>query len=541
MDRQLTITILAHTFEESKSLVNGLTTLLPSFFREKGFNLDLREPIFNGNQFDMLKAVLESDVVIFDASVEWDEAKGYDSNYEAATANPTTDDRILVVSRTKLPINFVPMRSNIPILGEEEKIEVNGVCQSKYNYTNEEIIEWVKKELTEMIVEGRIPKKPDMKLDVPPFYQLSTIGNKLTTYIEKNSQDSLDYMKMKIKGKRGAFISYRTRYFNEKLGGTNVMDLVQIIKEKHNNPDYSVLVYADGDISHEFLTEQRSWEIVSFVDRRMREVEEVWIFNSYAREGIDPSTVSNYLDSWWTQGEMLALMYIKAGSPQDLPKKIYLFDPYTRQVEEKGADFIPDLSDELHQDIARYYANSDALEQGNENMGNMRMLRNIGAILRRIAYYQMKRVQRKMFTAESEIGKVFKEITYESFIQSINSHVYDISFTENRVVSCPSCRRNGITIDDFKKDSFIKEFIKTNSDDAEEIKTINDRGFYFTTEDELDEIIQSGKWVCPKCNKTFSVFYRENNNQYRWWPIRMGQRTGPNGVIIEKMPVYEIS
>ncbi|NOU17727.1 MAG: hypothetical protein HOO91_09235 [Bacteroidales bacterium] len=41
-------------------------------------------------------------------------------------------------------------------------------------------------------------------------------------------------------------------------------------------------------------------------------------------------------------------------------------------------------------------------------------------------------------------------------------------------------------------------------------------------------------------NKTFSVVYRENNNQYRWWPVRMGQRTGPNGVIIEKIPVYEI-
>ena len=540
MDRQLTLTILAHSSEESKSLVNGLTTFLPSFFREKGFNLELCEPIFNGNQFDMMKAVLESDVVLFDASVEWDEAKGYDSNYEAATANPISDDRILVVSRTKLPINFVSMRSNVPLLGEEKKIEINGVFQSKYNYTNKEIIKWAIDELTEMITEGRIPKKPEMKLEVPPFDQLETIGKKLTTYIEKNSQDSLDYMKKKNKGKRGAFISYRTRYFNEKLGGANVMDLRQIIKEKHNNPDYPVLVYADGDISYEFLTEQRSWEIVSFVDRRIREVEEVWIFNSYAHEGVDPSTVSNYLDSWWTQGEILALMYIKAGSPQDLPKKIFLFDPYTRQYEKKGADFIPNLSDELHQEIARYYANSDALEQGNENMRYMRILRNVGGILRHLAYFQMKRFQRKMFAADSEIGNVFKEITYESFIQSINSHVYDLSFTENRIVSCPKCRHNGTTIDNFKNESFIKDFIKTQSDDPNKMVAINKRGFYNTTEEELAKIVDSGKWVCPKCKIAFAVAYRENNNQYRWWPIRMGQRTGPNDVIIEKMPVYEI-
>jgi hypothetical protein len=538
MSNSIKISILFSNY--GQVLVELLSKTLPIFFIEKKYNLLLQKPIINGTQYDMLKAVLESDVVIFDASIEVDEVSSYDSNYEAATANSISDDHILVVSRTKLPINFVPMRCNIPILGEEEKIEVDGVWQSKYNYTNEEIIEWVKNQLTEMISEGRIPKKPEMKLDVPPFDQLSIIGKELTTYIEKNSQDSLAYMKEKNKEKRGAFISYRTRYFKEKLGGTDVMDLVQLIKEKHQNSNYPVLVYGDGDISHEFLTEQRSWEIVSFVDRRIREVEEVWIFNSYAREDVDKSTVSNYFDSWWTQGEILALMYIKAGSPQDFPKKLFLFDPYTRQAVEKNPDFIPDLNDNLHQEIARYYANADALESGNENMENMRMLRHAGGVLRHLAYYQMKKMQQKLFAPNSEISNVFKEITYGSFIQSINSHVYDLSFIENRVVSCPRCRRSGITIDDFKKDNFIKNFIKTNSDDPNEMITINNRGFYCTTEQELEKIVGSGKWVCPKCKMTFPVIYRENNNQYRWWPIRMGQRTGPNGVIIERIPVYEI-
>ena len=391
-----------------------------------------------------------------------------------------------------------------------------------------------------MIKERRIPKKAEMKLDVPPFDQLSSIGKRFTASIEKNSQDSLEYMKKKNRGKRGAFISYRTRYFKEKLDGTDVMDLVQLIRKKHNNPDYPVLVYGDGDISHEFLTEQRSWEIVSFVDRRIREVEEVWIFNSYAQEGTDPSTVSNYLDSWWTQGEILALMYIKKGSPQDLPKKIFLFDPYTRQAEEKGTDFIPGLSDELYQEIVRYYSNSDSRSSGIESMKNMRILRNVNGILRRLAFGQMKKMQRKLLTSGTMMGKVLDEITYKSYIQSINSHVYDESFTENRVVSCPNCKRKGVTMDDFKKNGFINDFIKINSDDPKEMKTINDRGFYCTTEQELKEIVNTGKWVCPRCKTTFSVVYRENNNQYRWWPIRMGQRTGPNGVIIEKMPVYEI-
>ncbi|NVO12014.1 MAG: hypothetical protein HXX16_18800 [Bacteroidales bacterium] len=540
MNQTITLSFIASSSDLGKDLAEKLNEFLPLFFKKKNFKLNLQPFIFNGNQYDMMKAMLECDVVIFDASVEWNEISGYDSNYEAATTNPTTDDRILVVSRTKLPINFVPMHCNIPILGEEEKIEVNGVRQSKYHYTNDEIVKWVEKELTIMIADERIPKKPEMKLDVPPFDQLSTIGNKLTTQIEKNSLDSLEYMKMKNKGKRGAFISYRTRYFKEKLGGTDVMDLVQIIREKHDNPDYPVLIYGDGDISHEFLTEQRSWEIVGFMDRRIREVEEVWIFKSYVKNGVDPSTVSNYFDSWWTQGEILALMYIKAGSPHDLPKKIFLFDPYTRQIEEKSADFIPNLSDELHQEIARYYANADALESGNENMGYMRMLRSVGGILRRLAFYQMKRMQHKIFSDDSEIGKVLKENTYKNFIQSINSHVYDVSFTESRIVSCPNCRRKGVSIEDFKNEDFVKDFIKTNSEVPIEILDINARGFYSITGEKLEKIITNGKWSCPRCNKTFSVVYRENNNQYRWWPLRVGQRTGPDGVIIEKIPVYEI-
>ena len=309
MKQPIILSIIPSSPDLSKSLTEDLTGILPNFFKEKNLHLDLREPIFNGTQYDTMKAMLECDVVVFDASVEWGETSGYDSNYKAATANPISDDHILVVSRTKLPINFVPMRCNIPILGEEEKIEINGVRQSKYHYTNQEIIKW---------------------------------------------------------------------------------------------------------------------------------------------------------------------------------------------------------------------------------------LRDVNDFLRRLVFRQMKKMQRKMIAPGSKMGGIFKELTYKSFIQSINSHVYDPSFTENRVVSCPNCRGKGIAIEDFRNEKFIKDFIKTNSDDPDEMRAINERGFYCTSEQELEEIVSSGKWSCPKCNKTFDVVYRENNNQYRWWPMRMGQRTGPDGVIIEKMPVYEI-
>jgi len=525
------ISIIASQSEQGRSLANMLITLLPLFFIEKGFSVHIEEPVFNGVQYDMLKATLECDLVIFDASIEWNEKMGFDSNYFVATANPISDDRILVVSRTKLPINYVPMRSNIPILGEEHKEkDEHGVLRSKYHYTNDEIIKWVTKTLDEMILEKRIPKDPSAKITVPPFEQLSTIANQLTFTIEKNSFDSLDYMKAKARGKRGAFVSYRSRYCYEKINGWDVYKLSEYIKEKHKDNNFPVLYYADGDISKEFMTEQRRWEIVSFVDRRLREVKEVWIFNTV-----------DYLDSWWTQGEILALMYIKAASPNELPEKIVLFDPNTGKIEEKGTDFIPYLSDELVLEISRYYANSDAITSGNEGMGNMRMLRNVNGILRRLAYFQMKKIQKKMYSPESELAKVMDSISYESYVESINSHVYDLSFTENRVAACPNCQRKNICIDNFKEESFIRDFIKTNSDDLNEHITINKRGFFDITETMFEDILNKQEWKCPKCNTPFSVQHEPENNQYRWWAIRMGQETGPKGVVIERITVYEIN
>lgn len=536
--QEITISILFSETTASRYLIEQIKKLISNLPNNKLFSII--NVVVNGSQYDMLKATIESDLVIFDASVEWDENKGYDSNYFAATANPISDDRILVVSRTKLPINFVPMRTNVPMLGEEIKVrDKKGIIRSKNTYTNEEIIDWLLSTINEMIQEGRIPKKADMKIKVPPFEQLSTISSELPVLIERNSMDSLDYMQSKSKSKRGAFISYRSRYCHEKINGWDVYELEKYIKKNHNSEKYPVLYYPDGDISKEFMTEQRRWEIVSFVDRRLREVEEVWIFNSYSIT--ENSNVSNYLDSWWTQGEILALMYIKAGSPKDFPKRIYLFDPYTGNIEEKGSDFIPEMNDQLHQEIARYYSNSDSLTSGNEGLGNMRMLRNTNGLLRRLAYHEMKKIQKKMYPKGTEMYEVMESITYDSYVESLNSHVYDLSFTENRIATCPTCQQKNTTITHFKDPYFIKNFIKTNSDSLQDKKEIGERGFFSVAETEFEKIVQTGMWRCPRCNKSFTIEYKPENNQYRWWPIRMGKRTGPNDVLIEKIPVYEIT
>ena len=58
-------------------------------------------------EYEFHKAVLYSDVVIFDGSLEED-GIALGENYACVTHAPYLMDNVIVVSRTELPINFIP-------------------------------------------------------------------------------------------------------------------------------------------------------------------------------------------------------------------------------------------------------------------------------------------------------------------------------------------------------------------------------------------------------------------------------------------------
>ena len=59
-------------------------------------------------EYEFHKAVLYSDVVIFDGSLEED-GIALGENYACIPHAPYLMDNVIVVSRTELPINFIPM------------------------------------------------------------------------------------------------------------------------------------------------------------------------------------------------------------------------------------------------------------------------------------------------------------------------------------------------------------------------------------------------------------------------------------------------
>jgi hypothetical protein len=534
---RISITILGLDSEDGRSLVEQLKEDLMMFLKDRGYDTSINV-VYNGEQYDMLKASMADDLVIFDASIEKNEFGSWDSNYAAATASPCALDNILVVSRTRLPINFSALRTNVPELGQNDKDDAG--CPIT-RFENDMIIEWIRSEVEQMLspfklkdsetLPPRIPVSKDLKCNLPPFEQLGSVDKSFYDNQERRMIDSLDYM-AKIK-KKGAFISYRSYYYRNKYHGKTAQDLVQLIKDYHGDNDYPVTIYAEGDIAFQFMTEQRRWFVESFVDHKMRNMDEVWIFDT------DNSDGYGYYDSWWTQGEIISLMYMKANG-FSLPKiYVYYYDETQKEMVYKMKDesFIPDLTEEVNHELAQYFANA---EGANEGMKNMRDLREKDPLYQRLAYLAIKQMQEQFLQTEM-MNQVMEGNDFNAFLSSIYAHVYDKSFTENRIVYHPNKENiRHYSIDSFRNPQFIKNFMHINSvrDDGKYRDEIASRGFYSVSPEEMKEIESSGVWNVPNSNDVKKI-KKSALSQFQWWPIRKGVRTGPNNVLIEEIINWE--
>lgn len=523
---KLTVTILGLDSVYGRDLEKLLKKTLQQKLSQ--FELEIHPTIWNGVQYDWLKACMEDDLVFFDASIEEKEGS-YDSNWEAACDNAMTMDHVLILSRTRLPNNYKAIRTNVAELGQEKRDDSKNPI---YSYSNDEIIKWVDGQLDIMLRDDRIPVKSDLKMHIPSFEALGTIGQDMMEVMNRKMEEAMAY-DQRIR-KRGAFISYRSHYYDKEYHGMTVQDLKSQIKKSHNDDDYPVTVYAEKQLSFEFMTEQRRWGVIDFVDRKLRDVDEVYIFETGNEEGY------GYYNSWWTSGEIISLMYIKSNG--NLPRIFvcHYDEAQDKMVtEEKGPDFIPDLSKSSITELARYFANASG---ANENMDNMRLLRELDEDTQR-QYFELQQQLFESLYAQQPMQEVLKANTFESFKASITSHVYDQSFTDNRIASCPHCGRSmrSLTIDDFGNDEYILDFIDVNSetDGGQKKEEIESRGFFSITPEEMTIIEKERIWHCPRCNSSIKV-QPITEPQYQWWPIRRGMRTGPKDVIIERIVNWEL-
>lgn len=463
-------------------------------------------------EYEFHRAVLYSDVVIFDGSLEED-GIALGENYACIPHAPYLMDNVIVVSRTELPINFIPnaYQTNVVPIGEETKEEREWNPQ-KHN-TNEEIIGWLKECLGVMAEEGRLPRKPEFKIAKEQLTDCKTILNYF------NKIYPLTEMSKKNRYEHTAFISYRSYYGEHESNGYTVEKLKEYILKYHadHNPDeeWRVMYYTSGSLAQDCLTEYRRWGLMEYVAHIFKQVDEVWVFNTH-----DTTFGPSYWDSWFTQGEFISLMDIKQYMPHFCPK-IMMFDSSTG----KGTELtdLPKIPRDLKDELSIITANSDTVYGDISAYKKMCWLKQNWDSLPLWERLGLMAVSRIFFKTNLK-----KQLSF---------HSYDADFLTNRIFSCSNCLKKGNEINSFKSKGFIWDFLNIYSHNSEIQKYNNERGYFALDDAEFSVALEKGIVKCPNCRRKFRI--SESKQHFYIWernlpPLDAGHK------YIDKVQAYNI-
>ena len=301
----------------------------------------------NVTMADFLQACLDDDLVIVDVTREGKDNET--NNFDIVNELPKQMEHVWVISRNYLPINFYGIRKGgYPTYKEQKK-------------TNADICLWIGEQLSS--IDFSIPRNPKGKgIDGMRFVMDSSMNQ----YYQRRHEEA------------NVFISFRTRY--EKSGEStksngykfSVNELAERIRmgKYPGKKAMSVTYLDDGNLvfSTELNTKQRAWQLLSIIDRDyIIHCDEFWIYGSF-----------DYLNSWWTVGELLVFSYLVSENidrrPNKSPRKLILYDPKSDTIQELP---IPAVNATLAKQMARIQSNCATGSMGLDSVIIIRLLRDI--------------------------------------------------------------------------------------------------------------------------------------------------------------------
>jgi hypothetical protein len=524
-DQEISITLFAASSEEGERFAQLLKQALSNLIiagRSMHF-----ETVKDANQTELGAAILREDVVIFDGSVEDD----IGSNYKAANNLLYAVDHVLVVSRTRLPLNFQPC-----VLGGSPDT-FTATSASPFTLSNDELVDWIITQIRAM--ESRLPRPQNERMQEFSALQFGKIMALEMTLLSNSMRRQSENQR----NSNRCFVSYLSRYSRHHhspihFGTGYVEDVIEHVCKSRSISQDNVLYYPPGSLSSEFMTEHRRWQVVSLILDRVQTMDEIWILET-----------DDYYNSWWTLAE-LAMFSALRGETRMKPRIILLNVSEEGYVEtEVGNDFLLSPNMKLAREFTRCISNSDPRTMGREKISNMRRIGNLPKPLQWLQYWVMKpggdRFMRDMVANMQEIdpnleskwawGQFQDEWTWGQFQEMLRSPVNMESFWNDRIVTCPRC---------------VGENKKKNHFDFDKFVYHRQRGQYRVSQEEMEVILHRKYWTCPgiDCHQRYEVV-QQANDQFFWWPIRVkfqfpfhAERimTGPNGVLVERQPVYEL-
>ena len=556
--QQLSINYFCSNSPLSEDLFSLIQSSIEPIFMELGYAVTIHKHDSwgllpeNGNletsAYKVLKSAFNGEIVLIDASVEGnDNDVEFGNNYECLTPAAMNLDNIIILSRTQLPLNFLPTRSNVSKLGDDTDI-VNPDNDThrgfRKTYSNSQIVCWLMSELKRMhnnthtgkdyVKYNRLHRDPTYTIDIDKYANSISELIRLQECVFNENEKALKLEKSTHSCSKKCFISYRGRYCSSPYTSVNgkkytIENVKQAILSQSKTAE--VVYFKEGALSNEFMPEVRRWGFVSYIDRVIRECDEFWIFDTKYKEGVE-SEECGYWDSWWCLGEILTIMRMKYNQQLKPGFRVIVYDP-----DKEGNDQIRDvdiekwhrITKEENEELARYYANSDFLEAGYESAANMRRMRGLPNFFQKFIFRRLKKNVFSTFISDGH-----DDYEFNTFKKSIYSHVYDESFFSGRIYSLYSESPKGLDMNILSDKDFIWKFLNIN-------------GWYSNPNNTSGHIVDPYPGAKVVAEDDFSeellkelhVVKDEQDEFYIWWTPRTGRRTGPNGCVIEKVSLYK--
>lgn len=454
-------------------------------------------------QTDFLLAVHTSDVVIVDCTIPDHLDKSSITVYPLLTAQVNIFDHIIVVSESQLPLNITPSRGIYPHADNEVT-------------TAEQIVCGIRTIVEQVIENDTYPRLSHKKIEQLLEDQMG---------MERMLTDSLDIKGKRTHNKPLVMISYRNSHSKD----------VELFKQeilKEQNVEIKMLPPASLCGEREAHTPMRRWMLVGLLDDHIREVDEVWIYET-----------EDYLNSWWTIAELVMTANINHHNSKQIKVKVY--NPETKSFyDEVPSRYNVTITDKQHQRLARFLSNTRPDTMGPESLVQIKQLKQVAAFLR-IAPEETKQQMLNNLKSylEMSVPKSLDGDGRQEMIEGMMKMYSDPDELER------------YSNDDVFQDEFwnyISSQTKQNTDAYNEKDgTINIDAFInvpmnevtqykpedFANAAKSDEALELGQ---EGDRHSYSISRSNVGCRYLWLATRMGQPTIKQAPGLERIDIYDV-
>ena len=474
-------------------------------------------------QQQFLYAVYVADIVIVDCTIPNDNSDG--GVYPALTAQINSLNHVIVISENNLPLNVTPLRGVYP-KEDGQSLSIDEIIERLPEHINASLREDTYNRIPEDMYQDFMKYQADMEkmLDASLQIRKQTKSNKTRVMISYRNSHSNDT----------DFISFRNR-----IVGTDA-ESIQTRQKMGCPGEYELKVLPPASLcgADEAHTPMRRWMLVGLLEDHIREVDEVWVYESRKGNEID------YTDSWWTMAEMVMVANINYASAKQI--KVRAYNPVEKKFyEETPQKYLVKITLEQHKKLARYLSNTRPDTMGPECMDQIKQLKMIAKLMRfSPANVQEQTLDNLKIAFEQSVPRTIPENDRNEMIEDMMAMYRNPDEIEK------------YTDDDVFKDSFWNSISYQTEDktscfenDSIDVDKFMARPMIEVTGKSIKDFQEAsnmpdGKIKLDSCDspKYYKVS-KAANDRFLWLATRMGKPTIKDGNApgLERIPIYNVT